>query len=108
MSLRLISSEHGFLHHEDMKGESSPPTQAVSRRYIATSPAQALSRLALVAASAALAKSSGSPVTITVEETSIDMPLFQAFATAFQAKYPNIKVNVVGQDSMRFGSTCRA
>src|ERR1700733_8320449 len=37
-------------------------------------------------------------VTITVEEASIDVPLFQKFAALFEAKYPNITVNVVGQD----------
>ena len=37
-------------------------------------------------------------VTITVEEASIDVPLFQKFASLFEAKYPNITVNVVGQD----------
>jgi raffinose/stachyose/melibiose transport system substrate-binding protein len=37
-------------------------------------------------------------VTITVEEASIDVPLFQKFATLFEAKYPNITVNVIGQD----------
>jgi len=54
---------------------------------------------AVVAVSAALGNSSGSgPVTITVEEASIDVPLFQKYASEFEAKYPNIKVNVVGQD----------
>ena len=37
-------------------------------------------------------------VTITVEEASIDVPLFQKFASLFEAKYPNVTVNVVGQD----------
>jgi raffinose/stachyose/melibiose transport system substrate-binding protein len=37
-------------------------------------------------------------VTITVEEASIDVPLFQKLGTLFTAKYPNITVNVVGQD----------
>jgi ABC-type glycerol-3-phosphate transport system substrate-binding protein len=37
-------------------------------------------------------------VTITVEEASIDVPLFQKFAALFEAKYPNITVNVIGQD----------
>jgi ABC-type glycerol-3-phosphate transport system substrate-binding protein len=36
--------------------------------------------------------------TITVEEASIDVPLFQKLASLFEAKYPNIKVKVVGQD----------
>jgi raffinose/stachyose/melibiose transport system substrate-binding protein len=39
-----------------------------------------------------------SKVTITVEEASIDVPLFQKFAALFEAKYPNITVNVIGQD----------
>jgi raffinose/stachyose/melibiose transport system substrate-binding protein len=37
-------------------------------------------------------------VTITVEEASIDVPLFQKLGTLFSAKYPNITVKVVGQD----------
>jgi raffinose/stachyose/melibiose transport system substrate-binding protein len=37
-------------------------------------------------------------VTITVEEASIDVPLFQKFAALFHAKYPNITVSVIGQD----------
>jgi ABC-type glycerol-3-phosphate transport system substrate-binding protein len=37
-------------------------------------------------------------VTITVEEASIDVPLFQKLGALFTAKYPNITVNVVGQD----------
>lgn len=37
-------------------------------------------------------------VTITVEEASIDVPLFQKLGSLFTAKYPNITVNVVGQD----------
>ena len=37
-------------------------------------------------------------VTITVEEASIDVPLFQKLGALFTAKYPNIAVNVVGQD----------
>jgi raffinose/stachyose/melibiose transport system substrate-binding protein len=37
-------------------------------------------------------------VTITVEEASIDVPLFQKYAALFEAKYPNITVNVIGQD----------
>jgi raffinose/stachyose/melibiose transport system substrate-binding protein len=37
-------------------------------------------------------------VTITVEEASIDVPLFQTFASLFEAKYPNITVKVIGQD----------
>jgi len=37
-------------------------------------------------------------VTITVEEASIDVPLFQKLGALFTAQYPNITVNVVGQD----------
>ena len=37
-------------------------------------------------------------MTITVEEASIDVPLFQQYAKLFEAKYPNITVNVIGQD----------
>ena len=37
-------------------------------------------------------------VTINVEEASIDVPLFQKLGTLFTAKYPNITVNVTGQD----------
>jgi raffinose/stachyose/melibiose transport system substrate-binding protein len=37
-------------------------------------------------------------VTITVEEASIDVPLFQKLAKLFEAQYPNITVNIVGQD----------
>ena len=37
-------------------------------------------------------------VTITVEEASIDGPLFQKLASLFEAKYPNITVKVIGQD----------
>jgi len=37
-------------------------------------------------------------VTITVEEASIDVPLFQKLGALFTAKYPNITVNVTGQD----------
>ena len=37
-------------------------------------------------------------VTITVEEASIDVPLFQKYAALFHAKYPNITVSVIGQD----------
>ncbi|HUN36355.1 MAG TPA: extracellular solute-binding protein [Trebonia sp.] len=37
-------------------------------------------------------------VTITVEEASIDGPLFQKLGALFTAKYPNITVKVVGQD----------
>jgi raffinose/stachyose/melibiose transport system substrate-binding protein len=37
-------------------------------------------------------------VTITVEEASIDVPLFQKFASLFHAKYPKITVKVIGQD----------
>jgi raffinose/stachyose/melibiose transport system substrate-binding protein len=37
-------------------------------------------------------------VTITVEEASIDVPLFQKLGALFTAKYPNITVKVVGQD----------
>lgn len=37
-------------------------------------------------------------MTITVEEASIDVPLFKKLATLFEAKYPNITVNVIGQD----------
>jgi ABC-type glycerol-3-phosphate transport system substrate-binding protein len=40
----------------------------------------------------------GAKVTITVEEASIDVPLFQKLASLFEAKYPNITVKVVGQD----------
>ena len=66
---------------------------------------------ALVTACAPGAASSSSPpsqpastaagsakATITVEEASIDVPLFQKLGTLFTAKYPNITVNVVGQD----------
>jgi raffinose/stachyose/melibiose transport system substrate-binding protein len=38
------------------------------------------------------------PVTITVEEASIDVPLFQQYATLFHTKYPNVTVKIVGQD----------
>ena len=37
-------------------------------------------------------------VTINVEEASIDVPLFQKLGALFEAKYPNVTVNVVGQD----------
>ena len=37
-------------------------------------------------------------VTITVEEASIDVPLFQKLGGLFTAQNPNITVNVVGQD----------
>jgi raffinose/stachyose/melibiose transport system substrate-binding protein len=37
-------------------------------------------------------------VTINVEEASIDVPLFQKLGSLFEAKYPNVTVNVVGQD----------
>jgi raffinose/stachyose/melibiose transport system substrate-binding protein len=37
-------------------------------------------------------------VTITVEEASIDVPLFQKLGALFTASNPNITVNVVGQD----------
>ena len=66
---------------------------------------------ALVTACAPGAASSSSPpsqpastaagsakATITVEEASIDVPLFQKLGALFTAKYPNITVNVAGQD----------
>jgi raffinose/stachyose/melibiose transport system substrate-binding protein len=38
------------------------------------------------------------PVTITVEEASIDVPLFDTLAAEFHAKYKNVTVKVIGQD----------
>lgn len=41
---------------------------------------------------------SASGTTITVEEASIDVPLFQKYASLFEAQNPGITVNIVGQD----------
>jgi len=41
---------------------------------------------------------SASGTTITVEEASIDVPLFQKYASLFEAQNPGISVNIVGQD----------
>lgn len=63
----------------------------------ACAPGPASSGTASSSKSASTSVGSGK-VTITVEEASIDGPLFQKLASLFEAKYPNIKVKVVGQD----------
>ena len=83
-----------------------------SRRHVAFTVVAGLSvagaALLTACAPGGAASSSASPptstavgnakVTITVEEASIDVPLFQKLGALFTAKYPNIAVNVVGQD----------
>jgi raffinose/stachyose/melibiose transport system substrate-binding protein len=83
-----------------------------SRRHVAFTAVAGLSvagaTLLTACAPGGAASSSSSPptstavgnakVTITVEEASIDVPLFQKLGALFTAKYPNIAVNVVGQD----------
>lgn len=54
--------------------------------------------ISLPAAASASAATSSSKTTITVEEASIDVPLFKKLASLFEAKNPTIKVSVIGQD----------
>jgi raffinose/stachyose/melibiose transport system substrate-binding protein len=72
-----------------------------SRRHLAVTLGTCLITAALISfpvAASASASSTSSKVTINVEEASIDVPLFQKLAALFEAKNPNIKVNIVGQD----------
>jgi ABC-type glycerol-3-phosphate transport system substrate-binding protein len=63
-----------------------------------SSPSSAVSASTGPASTAAGSAASNAKATITVEEASIDVPLFQKLGALFTAKYPNITVNVVGQD----------
>jgi ABC-type glycerol-3-phosphate transport system substrate-binding protein len=65
---------------------------------IASTVGLAVVAASFLAASALGGSKGGKAVTITVEEASIDVPLFQKFASQFEAKNPRIKVNIVGQD----------